>query len=146
MLLDTSVLVSLFRDNTGTVAPKLERLLDGQDYYLNRFTQIELLQGARDEAEWLKLSDYLGCQDYLEMHDDMWSDAARTYFTLRRLGLSVRSVIDCCVAETAISHDVTLLHSDPDFLTISKVRPLKNLFIQEAAFTGFHEDAQPAIL
>ena len=70
MLIDTSVLVLLFRDRSGAVGHALKELLDGRDYYLTRFTQVELLQGARDEKEWLKLSDYLADQDYLEMDDE----------------------------------------------------------------------------
>ena len=69
MLIDTSVLVALFKDRTGAVARDLRELLDGRGFYLTRFTQMELLQGARDDKEWLKLSDYLAGQDYLEMED-----------------------------------------------------------------------------
>ncbi len=57
-------------------------------YFLTRFTQMELLQGARDEKEWLRLSDYLADQDYLEMDDEGWTDADRLYFDLRRRGPS----------------------------------------------------------
>jgi len=38
----------------------------GRDYYLTRFTQVELLQGARDEKGWLKLRDYLPVKIILE--------------------------------------------------------------------------------
>ncbi len=49
MLIDTSVLIALFRDRSGTVAHALQELLGDRDYALTRFTQMELLQGARDE-------------------------------------------------------------------------------------------------
>jgi predicted nucleic acid-binding protein len=51
MLIDTSVLVALFRDKSGVVTHALRDLLGGRDYFLTRFTQMELLQGARDEKE-----------------------------------------------------------------------------------------------
>ena len=92
MLIDTSVLVALFKDRSGIAAQALRNILDGRDYCLTRFTQMELLQGARDEKEWLKLSDYLADQDYLEASEETWAAAARLYFDLRRKGLTVRSV------------------------------------------------------
>jgi predicted nucleic acid-binding protein len=58
--LDTSVLIALFKDRSGATAHALRNILDGRDYCLTRFTQMELLQGARDEKAWLKPSDYLG--------------------------------------------------------------------------------------
>ncbi len=127
MLIDTSVLVPLFRDRSGAVSAALKKLLEEQDFFLTRFTQMELLQGARHEKEWSKLADYLAGQDYLEACQNTWTSAARLYFDLRRGGLTVRSVIDCCIAEIAIAHDVMLLHNDRDFLTISRKRPLKHI-------------------
>jgi predicted nucleic acid-binding protein len=145
MLIDTSVLVALFRDRSGAVASGLRELLDGRAFYLTRFTQMELLQGARDNKEWLKLSDYLGDQDYLEMDEEGWANAARLYYDLRRQGLTVRSVIDCCIAGIALRHGVTLLHSDCDFLAIAKLRALKHLQFDAPAIPGFHEEGQHAL-
>ncbi len=145
MLIDTSVLVSLFRDRSGTVAHALQELLEDHDYALTRFTQMELLQGARDEKEWLKLSDYLADQDYLEASGEIWVAAARLYFDLRRKGLTVRSVIDCCIAEIAMSHDATLLHNDRDFATIAKLRPLKHVQFDALTAPAFHEPEQAAL-
>ncbi len=142
MLIDTSVLVALFRDRSGTVVHALRELLEGHDYYLTRFTQMELLQGARDEKEWLRLADYLADQDYLEATEETWAAAARLYFDLRRKGLTVRSVIDCCIAEIALTHGVTLLHNDRDFVTIAKLRSLRHVQFEALAAPAFHEAAQ----
>jgi predicted nucleic acid-binding protein len=145
MLIDTSVLVALFRDRSGAVAHTLRELLEGRPYYLTRFSQMELLQGARDEKEWLKLTDYLADQDYLEMEDEGWADAARLYYDLRRQGLTVRSVIDCCIAGIALRNGVTLLHSDRDFLAIAKLRALKHLQFNAPGVPGFHEESQQSL-
>jgi predicted nucleic acid-binding protein len=142
MLIDTSVLIALFKDRTGLVAHGLRDILDDRGYYLTRFTQMELLQGARDEKEWLRLSDYLADQDYLEMDDESWANAARLYFDLRRRGLTVRSVIDCCIAEVALCHEMTLIHNDRDFATIAKLRALKHVQFNPVAVAGLHEPAQ----
>lgn len=99
-------------------------IVGDDDIVLTRFNQLELLQGAIDESEWNLLSDYLEVQDYLEASTDTWYKAARIYYDLRRLGQSVRSTIDCCIAQIAIEHKVLLLHEDRDFERIADVRPL----------------------
>ncbi len=142
MLIDTSVLISLFRDRSGITTRRLCDVLGGGDYYLTRFTQMELLQGARDEKEWLTLSDYLADQDYLEAAEETWAGAARLYFDLRRKGLTVRSVIDCCIAEIAMSYDATLLHNDRDFTTITKLRALKHIQLDASVAPALHEPEQ----
>jgi predicted nucleic acid-binding protein len=142
MLIDTSVLIALFKDRAGEVTRGLRDLLEGRDYFLTRFTQMELLQGARDEKEWLRLSDYLADQDYLEMDDEGWTNAARLYFDLRRRGLTVRSVIDCCIAEVALRHEMTLVHNDRDFATIAKLRALKHVEFKPVVVPGLHEAEQ----
>ena len=125
ILVDTSVWVEVLRDRTGGPRDALETALGGDDAVLTRFHQLELLQGARDEREWNLLREHLDGQDYLECEPESWIAAARIYFDLRRIGKTVRSPIDCCIAQIAIDHDVLLLHRDRDFETIAAVRPLR---------------------
>lgn len=122
-LVDTSVWVEVLRD--AEKRPALEGALRGQDVVLTRFTQLELLQGSRDEREWQLLAEHLEAQDYLELGAATWAAAARIYFDLRRDGKTVRSPIDCCIAQLAIEHDVELLHCDRDFEAIATVRNLR---------------------
>jgi len=126
VLVDTSVWVDLFRDSKGQVRDALKRVTGDDDTVLTRFNQLELLQGARDEQEWGVLADYLDHQDYLEAGADTWRNAARIYFDLRRQGHTVRSPVDCCIAELARQHDALLVHRDRDFVAISEVRPVRH--------------------
>jgi predicted nucleic acid-binding protein len=125
ILVDTSVWIEVLRDRAGRRRTALEVALDGDEAVLSRFHQLELLQGALDEREWNLLYEYLNVQDYLEASSTSWADAARIFFDLRRRGKTVRSPIDCCIAQLAIDHDVLLLHRDRDFEVIAEVRPLR---------------------
>lgn len=111
----------------------LEQAVGEDDIVLARFQQLELLQGARDERDWEILTSYLESQEFLEMTPDSWTEAARTYFDLRRRGKSVRSPIDCCIAQLAIDHRARLLHRDRDFLTIASLRPLREQWVDWTA-------------
>ncbi|MBE9155579.1 PIN domain nuclease [Nodosilinea sp. LEGE 06152] len=130
LLIDTSVWISVFRDRSGQVRQQLETLIAARQVLLNRFTQLELLQGSLNEQEWTILSTYLDEQDYVELTASSWQAAARIYYDLRRQGLTVRSPVDCCIAQSAIENDLLLVHNDRDFETIAQARPLRNLRFQ----------------
>jgi predicted nucleic acid-binding protein len=107
------ILVNSFKDRTGS-----------EDTVLTRFNQLELLQGAKDQKEWILLDDYLSTQYYLEVSTNTWWEAARIYFELRRGGITVNSPIDCCIAQIAMEYDCLLLHRDKDFERVAQIRPL----------------------
>ena len=130
LLIDTSVWIGVFRDRTNTAQAILTDLMGGQDYALSRFTQLELLQGSRNEQEWGLLEEYLAGQIYLDTILDDWRNAARIFYDLRRQGLTVRSTIDCCIAQIALTHQATLVHNDRDFETIAQVRSLRQIRFQ----------------
>jgi len=130
VLIDTSVWVDLFRDTSGSTRQKMVEVVGDHEVVLSRFQQLELLQGCRDEHEWSLLGSYLDTQEYLEMELSSWSDAARTFFDLRRMGLTVRSPIDCCIAQIALDHDLLLVHRDHDFETLSRIRPLRQVWLE----------------
>ena len=127
IIVDTSVWVELLRD--ASKRARLESALAGEEVHLTRFTQMELLMGVRREAQWRRLERYLEVQQYAEADGSTWHLAARTYFDLRRIGKTIRSPIDCCIAEIAIANDALLFHRDRDFRTIAAVRPLRERWI-----------------
>jgi hypothetical protein len=129
VVVDTSVWIDVLRDTRGTRRAVLARAIGDDELVLTRFIQLELLQGCRDEREWGLLTEYLDSQDYIDLSGTGWLDAARVYFDLRRRGRSVRSPIDCCIAQAAIQHGALLLHRDRDFETIAGVRPLRQLWL-----------------
>ncbi|MBR8831430.1 MAG: PIN domain-containing protein [Chlorogloea purpurea SAG 13.99] len=124
-LVDTSVWIKIFRDRTGSARKSFEDLVGDENIYLSRFTQMELLQGCKDDREWRLLQAYLNDQDYIEQNSGSWVDAARIYYDLRRQGLTPRNSIDCCIAGLAIAHELILLHDDRDFELIQQVRSLQ---------------------
>ena len=125
MLVDTSILIPIFRDKSGRRSERFRRFLRGRDFVLSRLTQLEVLQGCKSEPQWETLNDYFASQDYLEMTPEIWSDAARIYFDLERSGKRVGSVLDCCIAQIAIENRVPLIHNDRDFDIIGQFRKIR---------------------
>ena len=124
ILVDTSVWIEIFRDQTGYIVKAFQKTIGTENYAISRFQQLELLQGTRDEKEWSLLENYLSTQYYLETSEGTWHEAARIYFELRRKGVTINSPIDCCIAQIAIENGALLMHRDKDFEKISRIRPL----------------------
>jgi predicted nucleic acid-binding protein len=124
-VIDTSVWIDVFRDESTKKKRKLNSFLNDEEVVLAPFTCLELLQGCRGERDWSLMATYLESQEYLEMKEETWVQAARIFFDLRRTGKTVRSSIDCCIAQLCIENKMPLLHRDKDFTTIAKVRPLQ---------------------
>lgn len=124
ILVDTAVWIEVLRDRTGEVVRLFRERVRGHTCVLTRFSQLELLQGARNDTEWKMLDEYLSTQYYLEASENTWREAARIYFDLRRKGFTVASPIDCCIAQIAIDSGSLLLHRDQDFSKIAELRPL----------------------
>jgi len=130
IVVDSSVLISFLR---GLPTPGANRLIElelvGEPFALPVVCCQEVLQGARDEREWQLLDDYLSSQ-WLLAPADPWQahrQAARIYFECCRRGVTVRSTVDCLIAQLVIDHAGILLHEDDDFERIRAVRPLRTL-------------------
>jgi len=124
IIVDTSVWVEVLRDKKGKGVKLFRERIGDENCVFTRFTQLELLQGAKNELEWRQLDDYLSTQYYLETTENTWREAARIYFELRRKGITISSPVDCCIAQIAIEVQALLLHRDRDFEKIARIRPL----------------------
>jgi predicted nucleic acid-binding protein len=94
---------------------------------ISRSAFAEVLQGAATAKDFETLQGYLSSQTIYDLVGglDSYIAASRLYFDLRKKGLSVSSSVDCLIAQTAIEHDLFILHNDSDFERIARVSSLK---------------------
>jgi hypothetical protein len=76
ILVDTSVWVDVLRDKTGGVVRAFKNRIGHEVLVFSRFTQLEPLQGAKDEKEGRRLDEYLTTQYYLEASEKTLQNAA----------------------------------------------------------------------
>lgn len=130
IVVDTSVLVDLFRGRATPAANKLRELeRQSVPYMIPSICCQEILQGAADEKEWKLLAGHLGSQRLLDSTDS-WAthmSAARIHYDCRRKGITVRSTIDCWITQLVLEIDGDLLHDDGDLEQMKKVRPLRTV-------------------
>jgi predicted nucleic acid-binding protein len=130
IVVDTSVLVNLFRGVRTAATHRLRQMeTDNVPFMIPVVCCQELLQGAKNEQEWSLLERYLSTQRLLWPRDPwpVHMNAARIYFDCRRKGITVRSSVDCLIAQLVLNVNATLLHEDEDFEQIGKVRKLRTL-------------------
>jgi len=124
-LVDTSVWINLYRGLQTHATQILTALLkDEKPYFVTGIIIQEVLQGAKTEQDYRKLKNYFStlktCQPAHPV--ETYAEAAQLYFKCRRKGITVRSTIDCLIAQLSIENGLTLLHDDRDFIEIAKIK------------------------
>jgi predicted nucleic acid-binding protein len=92
---------------------------------INELIFMEILQGAKSEAGFEKLRRYFSTQQFYRFDDPQasYEAAALMFFNCRRRGITVRSSIDCLIAQCALENNLVLLHHDKDFKQLAKLMP-----------------------
>jgi hypothetical protein len=124
ILVDTSVLIDYLRGSSNPPVTRFDEIKSrGIAFGINNYIYQELLQGAASERDFESLRTYLSTQRFYElMHGRASHESAeRLYFRCRKKGLTVRSIVDFLVVQTAIENNLMLLHNDSDFNAMAKI-------------------------
>ena len=125
-LVDPSVWIGFLRGQATAPVRRLRGLLAGGEVVgLTPVVLMEILQGTRSAEHFERYREYFGAQPSFDLRHGSLSyvEAAALYFRCRRAGVTVRSTIDCIVAQVAIEHGLTLLHDDEEFRHMARVVP-----------------------
>ena len=125
-LVDTSVWIDYIRGRGEAHVHFLGDLMSNPlAVSITSLIYMEILQGARDSTAFERLQNYFNGQRFVDFEQPANSHeaAARIYLDCRLHGVTVRSSIDCLIAQSAIESDLTLLHHDQDFRRIANVAP-----------------------
>lgn len=125
-LVDTSVWIDFLQGRNGQHVEFLESLFDNPlAVWISEAIYMEILQGARDQTAFERLRRYFSSQRFYDFADSRQAHetAAQIYQDCRRRGVTIRSTLDCLIAQCAIEHNLVLLHHDRDFLNMGLVMP-----------------------
>ncbi len=124
VLIDSSVWISRFTHQTGDFSRALDDLLLTERAAINPVIRVEVLTGALHEAQYAELDDALKGLHALPISDDVWRQAERVRFQLRRIGRLI-PLPDVLIASCAMVHGCELLHADRHFDLMARTIPLK---------------------
>ena len=93
----------------------------------------EVLQGFRREDEYRYGLRALGALPIVEspVEKSLFLEAVDLYRRVRRVGLTVRSSLDCLIAACALRHDLVVLHDDRDYGALARVSQLRERNVRE---------------
>lgn len=125
-LVDTSVWLDFFRNRFTPAVTQFEEILEQElPFGISGLIFQEVLQGADSERDFVQLQTYLQTLKFYQAIDPVASyhRAADIYFRCRRKGITIRSTINCLIAQIAMDHRLRLLHNDRDFTQMAKAIP-----------------------
>lgn len=123
VLVDTSVWIVFFREESSPAARKLDVLLEEGEACICGLIEAELLPGLhrKDRARVRTLMAGLPC---LETAVDIWTDVADIQERSLARGLGPFSIPDLVVAAVALRYKIPLFSLDKHFLSIARVTGL----------------------
>lgn len=128
VLVDSTVWIDYLKNVKNRQTDLLEKLiLAREDICLCGFVMAEVLQGIRDEKEYLKVKRIFDNLLFLETDRTTFELGATIYRELRKQGLTIRNTIDCLIAATVVQQGVHLLEKDRDYEYIDQHYPLNRL-------------------
>jgi len=125
-LVDTSVWIDYLRRIDNEATQQFTSILaNDYPYGITGVIYQEILQGANTVRDFDRLDQYLITQRFYQpAHGTVsYREAAGLFFRCRRKGVTIRSTIDCLIAQIAIEHELLLLHNDRDFDRMARVVP-----------------------
>ncbi len=127
MLVDTSVWIDFFNGHRSAHADRLAvAIAESEAIALPGLVITEILVGLRSDAEAdkiLRLLDAFGAGPEPTRADHV--AAARLYRLCRSKGVTIRSAIDCLIAQLCLRDGLALLTLDRDFSGIASYAPLR---------------------
>ena len=125
LLVDTSVWIEVFRRSPRI---RLEAFAELEEVATCLPVLQEVLQGFREEKAFRTAREAMLALPMVEspLRHAVYDDAVSLYRSARRVGLTIRSGVDCLIAACAIRNELEVLHHDRDFDLLGKISPLRS--------------------
>ena len=116
IIVDSSVWIDFLRDTKTSQVARLNALLEIEVLLLGDLVLCEVLRGARNEGEAVRIGERLSVLPRVSMvGDEIAEKAAVNYRKLRASGITIRNTVDLLIGTFCIANGHQLLHSDRDF-------------------------------
>jgi predicted nucleic acid-binding protein len=128
VLVDSTVWIDFFKNRPSPKTVLLEQLiLNREDICICGFILTEVLQGIRDEKQYVTTKLQFSQLLYLEEDRSTFELGTTIYRELRKRGITIRNSIDCLIAGLVLQQGVYFLESDRDYSFIDQHYPLHRL-------------------
>jgi predicted nucleic acid-binding protein len=127
ILVDTSVWIDYFNGHASNEAERLHKAIaDNEAICLPDIVCMEILLGIKTEAQAKRISRLLEAFERVaELASEDYLQAAHLYRQCRARSYTIRSSVDCIIAQLCLRDDYELLSKDRDFRAIAACSPLR---------------------
>lgn len=124
-IVDTSVWIDFFEGGTHWTKDRLKQKIENREILIyTDMILLEILLGIRAKKDRKELERRFGSLLLVPQKRSTILLAAEIHQDLKRKGITIRSIIDCLIAATAIETGANVLHKDRDFDFIAKHYPI----------------------
>jgi len=128
LLVDSTVWIDYFGGRETAQTVRLGQCLQNRDEICHcGFVLLEVLQGIRDEQEFIAVKQQFENLTYLEDDRTTFELGATIYRELRRKGITIRNSADCLISAVVIQQGVNFLENDRDYKFIDQHYPLNRI-------------------
>ena len=144
VLVDTSVWIEVFRKSSAVA---LETLVEFDEIVTCPPVIQEVLQGFDSEPAFLRARESMLAMPIVEspVGVDVYAEAVDLYRAARRLGLTVRSSVDCLIAACALRHQLEVLHCDRDFDALARISALRSRNVKRRRSPAVSASRKPSV-
>ena len=132
MIVDTSVWIDFFNGHPSDQAQRLKRAIEENEAIgIPGLVLTEILLGLQNEREAVRIAQLL--EAFKDVAEPTRADhiaAAALYRTCRTRGVTIRSTIDCVIAQMCLRDGQPLLAKDRDFERIAEQTELRLVAVQ----------------
>ncbi len=131
ILVDTSVWADYFNGHASKEAERLHRAIaDNEPICLPDIVCMEILLGIKTDAQAARVAHLLDAfAPVAELSREDYIGAARLYRQCRAKAYTIRSTVDCLIAQLCLRDGAQLLSKDRDFRAIATCVPLRLLTV-----------------
>ncbi|RKX30085.1 MAG: PIN domain nuclease [Verrucomicrobia bacterium] len=124
-LVDTSVWIDFLEGGSHWTKDRLKQKIENRETLIyTDMILLEILLGIRAEKDRADLERRFETLILAPQKRSTVILAAEIYQELKRKGITIRSIVDCLIAATAIETGASILHRDRDFDFIAKYYPI----------------------
>ena len=128
ILVDSSVWIDYFNGQPTEAVNYLDRALGLEKLIIGDIILTEVLQGFKHDKDFDTAKGLLTSLDvHPLLSQNVAIQSAENFRFLRKRGMTVRKTIDVIIATYCIENQITLLHSDKDFLPFAELLGLRLL-------------------
>jgi predicted nucleic acid-binding protein len=126
VILDTSVLIDFFADRETPHTRWLRQQILARRLGITSLVEMEVLQGIQSDIFLVEAQAALKAFLVFETGSrEIAISAAQNFRALRKIGITIRSSIDCLIATFCIEQQHELLHTDRNFDPFEKYLGLR---------------------